>query len=73
MFKGDNFAGSLYRVLYHSLDDDDDDHDDNDKDNNRSSSLYLKIAPDEKVQRKENHSRKLFLREIYLYDKVNIL
>lgn len=30
----------------------------------------MKLAPDERMQRKENQSRELFLREIYLYDEV---
>lgn len=67
MFPGDNFGGSLNRVLYHSLDNDDD------NDSNKNSSLYMKIAPDDRMQRKENQSRELFLREIYLYDEVIIL
>lgn len=59
-----NFIGMVYRVYFEK-------EDENDNDRN-SSSLILKVTPQNAARRNQFCSRSSFLREIYLYDKVLI-
>lgn len=56
-----NFIGVVYRVSFHKTDD---------EPSAKSSMLILKVAPQNEARRNQFMSRPLFLREIYMYDKV---
>lgn len=55
--------GEVYRVKY---------KDANENEIKNQSSIILKIAPSNPIRRERMRSRDLFLREINMYDKVNI-
>lgn len=55
--------GEVYRILYNGCDD---------NKNKRQSSFILKVAPRNRMRRERMRSRDLFVREIDVYDKVNI-
>lgn len=59
-----NFVGIVHRVYFEK-------EDENDNDRN-SSSLILKVTPQNAARRIQFCSRSSFLREIYLYEKVLI-
>lgn len=52
--------GEVYRVLYKEAD------------KNSQSSLILKVAPRNPIRREKMRSRDLFVREINMYEKVNL-
>lgn len=61
--QGDNFMGIIYRILFK-----------NGGDNNiKKTSLILKIAPSDEMRRKTLGVRKLFLREVLMYNEVNLI
>ena len=53
-----NFIGIVYRILFSNG-------------NGPWSKLILKVAPKNEARRKQFISRSLFLREIFIYDKVS--
>lgn len=57
-----NFVGVVYRAAFSK---------DDENDKNKTSNLILKVAPQHPVRRKQFMSRTCFLREIYMYNKVN--
>lgn len=59
-----NSTSTVYRVFYKALD-----H----QNQVVSSSLILKMASDDKAERFHLKIRKIFLREIYIYDEVCLL
>lgn len=61
-FIGDNFIGSIFRVLYEKTDSTDDDQ----------KSFILKIASQNEIRRAELGLYDFFSREIYMYTKVRI-
>lgn len=58
-----NFMGIVYRVLFNNVNDQ--------NENNNLSKLILKVAPTNVARRMQFFSRSCFLREIYMYEKVN--
>lgn len=61
--KGDNFQGSVYRILYGRDSDAKVDY----------SSLFLKLAPKESIYRENQYLYNIFAREIFMYSKVSNL
>lgn len=57
-----NFVGIVYRVLFSKADD---------RVGKNPSKLILKVAPQHLARRMQFFSRPCFLREIYMYEKVN--
>lgn len=55
--------GEVYRVLYKKA---------NDDETKGQMSLILKVAPRNAIRRDRMRSRDLFVREINMYEKVNI-
>lgn len=59
-----NFVGVVYRISFSK--------DDSENGKNPISKLILKVAPESLARREQFFSRPCFLREIYLYNEVNI-
>lgn len=57
-----NFMGIVYRVLFNKI---------TDKNDKNPSKLVLKVAPQHPARRMQFFSNACFVREIYMYEKVN--